>query len=187
MSFKLCILNVGQHVKAHVFSVFLREKAILFGEIEKRPWSHTASLTFPSEVERAAAVAKLEQLTWKGVKLSVRVLDAVATVGATDATSEQALPLKRKRSVPDDATVGATAEDPDMANEAVAVIAKDVNDVVTPWRDIAYPAQLSRKHEIMEDVLRAVTLRSRAHVSGLKGGRKCGAIASLPLLYAGPA
>lgn len=172
--FKVSVLNVGQHVKAVQFQDFLRRNMIADAAVEKRPWSFSAVVTFPSEAARASAVARLTTLQWHGKALAVKVsgdesseavvagpavdakaADAAATSGGQEAQEQST--LKRRRTASDDEAAG------DLGNGPAAV-ARDVNDVVTPWRDVPYPAQLSRKAELMGDVLRAFAMKSRAHV-----------------------
>lgn len=154
--FRICILNAGQYVKAAQLTHFFQSKHLRIDNLEKRPWSHCAFADFPSVEARDAAVKVLTTLEWKGQTLSVKLL--------TDPERTDDAPLKRKRTESENShgPPTPTGEADGPALDAASI--RDVNDVVTPWRDVPYKVQLARKQELMEDVQRLIALRIRAHV-----------------------
>ena len=163
-AFKVGILNIGQYVKAAQFSDFLRENAVRLGSpVEKRQWSHAGFVMCESEEARVATIAALKPLVWRGKKLVIKTLgdedDAAAPPSdAPDAALAQSAKRKRCGSIEGErATAGSGDE------ESAVSAPKNVNDVVTPWREVPYAAQLARKEELIATTLRAIVLRIRAH------------------------
>ncbi|CEG46341.1 23s rrna (uracil-5-)-methyltransferase [Plasmopara halstedii] len=141
---KVIIMNYGKWKDAKTLTELLHQRGVSFKKVQKSRQLSFGFVHFHSKEERAEAIPKLETIEWNGELLEVK-----------DVLVKKSMKLARqsyKRCLKEQEAPKEQQED---------VSERDIRDVVTPWADVPYDAQLERKEVEMKKVLVKIVRQTR--------------------------